>query len=347
MAFSNVDEFWAFFRERRSIHQSTGKDFLEANSLAQLDAQIAQWPDAPEGEMPFVVYGDFLPPSEDMSFPSLGITLSSRLIENGIGGPGVRSFQGAINVREKSVEQVLDATKRLNTFLGSILLVSAGNAAIGWWSAITHGNISSSAVGQFEPHLAQTAIQSLDKLKASVRRKVEAALYWIRGGRGLFVHQFQGDTLRRYAAYWNAFECLVEAASLSQSPPKTSQLVKLAEIAQFVAGKGGEALTLEDVGQLYRIVDPGLRAKASHAFSVCVAADADGYLWECFTRPERAERLYNIRNAINHGEVDAENVNELARVDAKFNRLWMIVHRMLGHFLDFPIPADTHKPERT
>jgi hypothetical protein len=57
--------------------------------------------------------------------------------------------------------------------------------------------------------------------------------------------------------------------------------------------------------------------------------------------PERQQRLYQIRNDINHGSVDAENPTELVRVEARLRMLWLIVWRMFGCFLPFPAPADS------
>jgi hypothetical protein len=47
------------------------------------------------------------------------------------------------------------------------------------------------------------------------------------------------------------------------------------------------------------------------------------------------------RNAINHGEIDAENPEELARLNARASRLWMIVWRMFGCFIPFGAPMDS------
>jgi hypothetical protein len=50
----------------------------------------------------------------------------------------------------------------------------------------------------------------------------------------------------------------------------------------------------------------------------------------------KEERLYDIRNAINHGDVDAENPNELLRLEARLRRLWLILWRMFGPFVGAP-----------
>lgn len=59
----------------------------------------------------------------------------------------------------------------------------------------------------------------------------------------------------------------------------------------------------------------------------------------------QANRLYDIRNAINHGDIDAENPTEILRVESRLRRLWMIVWRMFGLFVPFPAPADSRLTE--
>jgi hypothetical protein len=87
-------------------------------------------------------------------------------------------------------------------------------------------------------------------------------------------------------------------------------------------------------------VNPSFVGEASPALRVCFEEEADHYIRECFTLPRRQDRLYDIRNAINHGDIDAENANELLRVESRLHRLWMIIWRMFGRLVPFPAPMD-------
>ena len=87
-------------------------------------------------------------------------------------------------------------------------------------------------------------------------------------------------------------------------------------------------------------VDPGFVAKASHALKVCFPQRADQYALECFKMKPEHDRLYNIRNAINHGDIDADNPSELLRVDDRHRRLWMIVFGILGLMIPIDRPLD-------
>ena len=112
-------------------------------------------------------------------------------------------------------------------------------------------------------------------------------------------------------------------------------------IEEFVAERGGR-LTTKDIQQCYQeIVNPGLVAKAGHAVRICFGEDAEADISECFLRPDRRNRLYDIRNAINHGDIDAENPEELLRVEARLTKLWFIVWGMFGCFIPFTVPVDS------
>ena len=88
-------------------------------------------------------------------------------------------------------------------------------------------------------------------------------------------------------------------------------------------------------------MNPGLVGKASHALRVCFGDDADEYIKECFLLADKGDRLYDIRNAINHGEVDAENPKELIRIESRLSRLWLIVWGMFGRIIPFSAPVDS------
>ena len=176
------------------------------------------------------------------------------------------------------------------------------------------------------------------------RKKVDAALYWVREARGLLFESYRTDLLGMYAAYWNAFECLVELFNLITPRQRLSRTEKqkcLDELMQQCSGKP----TVADVQEYFReIVDPGFVAKAKHSLAVCFPHDtfanlAKKYAEECFELRDKHDRLYQIRNDINHGNVDAENPDEQIRVAARLTRLWIIVWQMFARLIPYPAPA--------
>lgn len=247
-----------------------------------------------------------------------------------------------VKVEDKSITALIDAIRRINVFLGSWILTEWGNGACGWWSWVTHG-----AGGGVHTKLANENLYHTTKgileLPQLIRQKVDAALYWIREPRNLLMNFYRSDLLRMYSAYWNAFECLVDAVNLLQPQEKLSRTEKQQLIDEFISQRSGK-LTSHDIQKCYQeIVNPGFVGKASHALKVCfpVKEEHEKYIYECFKIEDERQRLYDIRNAINHGEVDAENPDELIRIESRLFQLWTIIWRMFGRLVPFPAPVDS------
>ena len=153
--------------------------------------------------------------------------------------------------------------------------------------------------------------------------------------------------MRVYAGYWNAFECLVEAVCLIQPYNKMTKEEKLKGIEQFITERHGK-LDLASLDQCYRtFLDPGFTAKASHALNVCHPDRAEVYINECFRVKPEQERLYAVRNAINHGDIDADSLQEMIRIQDNLHRLKMIVFMTLGRLIAFSCPFDPKHPSST
>jgi hypothetical protein len=223
--------------------------------------------------------------------------------------------------------------------LGTISILNWGNPACGWWCFLTDERI-----GGTSPKLDVDAIeQILIKLKAlpdAVARKVHSALYWVRSSRPTLQAQTSSDIFRYFAGYWNAFECLVDAVSLVRPRDKLAKAAKTTAINAFLLERGG-TLDADSLSQCYRTyVDPGFAAKATHVLHVCFGDKGARYAHQCFrVKPER-DRLYSIRNAINHGDLDIADPNEHFRVHSHHSLLTIIVLGILGRLLPFPVPVD-------
>jgi hypothetical protein len=310
-----------------------------ARGLALLELRIAQWPSGWGDDLVVLIYGDFHAPPEELDFPELGITIEPEKISTSVIKSAMCVLRARVKIPEKSVTALVDAAARINTLLGVLAVLNWGNSGIGWWSYVTHGSIGG-VMPKLEPDRVQKVVQALGKLPAPVARKVRSALYWIREPRQLVMEGHRSDVLRVYAGYWNAFECLVEAVCLFRPQSKLRRAEKQAGIDAFVAERNGK-LDAAAISECYKaFVDPGFVAKASHALKVCFPHRADQYVVECFRMKPEQDRLYNIRNAINHGDVDADNPEELLRVEDRHSRLWMIVFGMLGLIIPIDRPLD-------
>jgi hypothetical protein len=330
--------------------QGSGLDWAYASGLAGLEQRINAWPSAWGDDLWILIYGDFEPPSIDLHFPSLGIMVHHEKLENTVVRSARCVLRATVTISEKSVPIIIDAARRINVLLGAWTLIGWGTGACGWWSYVTHEFRGGVLTKPAQEDLDR-AIRGVVNLPAEVRQRFDAALYWVREPRNLLSTSHQSDLLRIYAGYWNAFECLVRAVKLVHPPRKMPRDEKQRLIDEVVAKCNGK-LTDEDIRKCHRIVEPPLAEEAKYALEICFPEDrfpglARKYAFECFEtrnrdarrKDQRKDQLYQIRNNINHGNVDAENPRELVRISARLNILWIIVWQMMARFLSFPAPA--------
>lgn len=336
---SEADRIWQSIRKREQELQAAGMTEGIARGIASIERRIAQWPKDWKNELRIIIYGDFRPPDTDLHFQDLGIVVETGAVKDSPVRSAMCVLRARITISEKSVAGLVDAAARINTFMGVLAAVDWGNSGSGWWCHLTHENMGGS-MHSFERDTVEKVIKVVQTLQPDVRRKVISALHWIREPRQMMMEGYRRDVLQVYAGYWNAFECLVEAVCLLRPQLKLSRMEKQARIDQFLAEHGGR-LDASGIRELYQtIVNPGFVAKASHALRQCFPDRADQYIVECFTAKPERDRLYNVRNAINHGDIEAEHLEELIRIEDKHRRLWMIVFGMLGQIIPVPRPLD-------
>lgn len=321
---------------------ASGMEHIEASELAQLEMRIAAWPPAHGDDLEILIFGDFRAPQDDFPVPELGITVYKEPVKKSF----IRALlvlKAHVTVAAKTVEALQDATRRINLLLGINALVNWGNAGAGWWSWVAHGT-GGGVMPEIDHKESVPALRALLSLDPRVRRKVDAALFWIREPRALVTDSPRVEVLRVFSAYWNAFECLVDAVCFFRPMKKMSKPEKQAAIDALLHARGGK-LTPEDVYVCYNeIVDPRFKAKARHALAVCFGDESEHYFKECFALPSRERTLYQIRNSIDHGDIDASDAAVLHMVEARLRVLWMIVWRMFGRLIPFGAPADSRIP---
>jgi len=326
-AWSN--RFFAVLDQKTKDFVASGIREGHARGLAQLEMQIAQWPSGWGDDLVVLIYGDFDAPPAELHFPDLGITIEPERVTNSFIKSALCVLKARVKIPEKSVKALADAAARINLLLGVLAVLGWGNSGSGWWSHVTHGSMWG-AMQKLEYDRVKKVVEALRALPPPVAGKVRSALYWIREPGLLMMEGHRSNVLHVYAGYWNAFECLIEAVCLLRPQPKLGRADKQARIDAFVAERKGQ-LDAAAISECYKeFVNPGFVAKASHALKVCFPERADQYVVECFRMKPEQDRLYSIRNAINHGDVDADNPSELLRVEGRHRRLWMIVFGILG-----------------
>ncbi|HEY3383478.1 MAG TPA: hypothetical protein VGK32_17050 [Vicinamibacterales bacterium] len=336
---AEADRFFRLLRQKTEAFVASGFREGHARRLADLELRIARWPSAWGDDLVVLIYGDFSAPPTELDFPDLGITIEPEQVTTSDIRTAMCVLKARVKIPEKSVKALVDAAARISTLLGALAVLNWGNCGFGWWSHLTHGP-DGGVMPKLEPDRVKNVVEALRKLPLPVARKLQSALYWIREPRQLLMEGYRSDALRVYAGYWNAFECLVEAVCLLRPQPTLGKAEKQAGIDAFVAVRKGK-LDAAAISECYKqFVDAGFVAKASHALRVCFPERADQYIVECFRMKPEQDRLYNIRNAINHGDVDADDPNELLRVEDRHSRLWMIVFGMLGLIIPIDRPRD-------
>lgn len=326
-------------RRREQELQAAGMSEGRAATIATLELNIAECPPHTwkDNELKIFIYGDMESPKVDVHFATLGIVVEAGKVEKA----KARAWcvlRARVTTSERSVAGLEDAAIRINTLLDILAALNGGDAAYGWYCYLTtdlsgrHSQVEWNAIENQQDAIEKIII-SLKNLPEDVRRKVTSALHWIREPRKMMGESYRSDVLRLYAGYWNAFECLVEAVCILRPQPKLGKKEKQDKIDQFLADRGGK-LDPESIVECYRnFVDPGFVTKASHALKQCFPERADGCIAECFKIKPKQDRLYDIRNAINHGDIDAGNQQELIRVKDKYRILWRIVFGMLGQII--------------
>ena len=331
------DYLFLEYTKRAQKLKGTGLHFIQAHGIASLELRIKQWPKDWGEYLQVLIYGDFQPLEAPLEISSLGIVIHPEKLENTVIRSALCVHKAIVTINEKSVSALIDAAQRINVFLGARTLVGWGNGTCSWWSFVTHGT-ASGAMTVLDHKDLPMAIDGIQSLPPELRLKLDSALYWVREPKNSIFEFYRNDILRIYSAYWNAFECLVEAVNIIKPRNKRSKKEKQQLIYRLVENNSGK-LTPKIIEECYKeVVNPGFVAKASHALTICFEEKAESYINECFRLAEKNNRLYEIRNAINHGNIDAENPNELIRVESRINELWMIVWRMFGKLIPFPAP---------
>lgn len=155
---------WAdlFFGRIREL-QGSGLDYLEASGIADLENRIRQWPSDWGDDFHILIYGDFAPPSVEVTFESLGITIYPERQEKTIIRSATCVLKAKVKIHGKNIKSLMDAIRRINILLGAWNLIEWGSGASGWWSFVTHGS-GGGARGKLEDAPLDKAINGLLEL---------------------------------------------------------------------------------------------------------------------------------------------------------------------------------------
>jgi hypothetical protein len=325
-----------YFERVREL-ETEGMERIQANGTAQLEANIKQWPKNWGADFVALIWGDFDPLENDLVIESLGISISSEQLERTVIKDARTVHRANIKVQDKSIESIIDASKRINVFLGAFTLVTWTNCSCGWWSFITHGMNSGVKTSLSHENLDR-AIEGVTSLKPEIRQKIDSALYWLREPKNSMFGSYRADLIRIYAYYWNAFENLIEAICILEPIKKVPRDIKRQKLDEIFE-KYGNSISTAFIDEAYKnVVNPGFKKSAIHALNICFEKSSSHYIEQCFELDDIDNRLYNIRNSINHGSVDAENPEESVRIESRLKELRLMILGMFGRLIPYPLP---------
>lgn len=317
----------------------------EANQHAYIEYCLNNWPSNWGKHFHVLVFGDLNPPRQTCYFPELQIELLHEPQHNTYICTARTVLIAKAKINEISLSELNNAFERINILVGVYNLLAWCGTGIGWSSYITDTK-PGGVVYDFDENGMNDVINFMTKLDAPVRQKVEAALYWLRAPRKNARGSGKDDVLKTYSLYWNAFECIVEAILLIFPIRKLSKSDKQKKLDELIKNKQG-SININDIDNFYRdVIYLGFAGKAKHALQICFADQSDKYIYECFTMPDTKNRLYDIRNKINHGDIDINSVSELARIGARLSALELMVLRGLGRLLPYPAPGGGFNPKQ-
>ena len=325
--------------ERANELKDDSLDWGHAHSRAWLEHMITDaWPTGWGDDLHVLIYGDFKAPESKICDERLGITVYPEKLEKTVIRDSICVLKATVSLNGRSIKSIMNAIRRLNLFFGAWTLTSWGNNQVGWWCYLTHGGKVSASVDLEIDEILRVTDKLCD-LPVEMRQRVDSALYWMRATPALLLSSNYMHVFPAYTAHWNAFECLVEAIHIYRPEPHVSKAAKQKAIDDYTKERGGH-LTAQHIDELYRsVVNPGFVGRAKHALRVCFGGVASDYIHECFDRPDRHNRFYEIRNAINHGEIDAENPQERIRIESRLALLHLMLLQLFARIVPYSSPA--------
>jgi len=141
-----------------------------------LEYRIQEWPPEWGDSMEIFIYGDFNPPSSELHFKSLGITIYPEHLKNDLFTSAMYVLRAKVEVKEKSIAGLVDAAHRINSLLGVWSLEEWGAASRGFWSQITHGRPYFGGASAIDHRHLYGSIEAMLRLPQPVRRRSPASI---------------------------------------------------------------------------------------------------------------------------------------------------------------------------
>lgn len=303
-----------------------GVSYPEAFERARLEQSIRSWPKAWGDYLEVWLYGA-IEITSDIDIPELGLHVSSVKKTDKFVFSAPWAYRCRLEVKSKDLPGVLDAIDRLETFLNSWHIVSWGRTIHYFCTFFTSGGDAVTELPK-EWEGIKRFLSALGRYKQHQCDLILRAAWWLRHSQHSFLSgHYNPSSFAIYSSYWNAFECLVELICDIVPPRTLSRTQKVQNVAKFFQNR--RQPTPADVEFCYQTyVNPGLPKRARHALAVVFGPVGEQYYEECFRKQPEQDRLYQIRNDINHANIVEFNLDDRLRVENGLYRLQIIVLNM-------------------
>ena len=115
-AASEATRQFEFIRRRKAELEAEGKTPIQARIVAALEEGVSRWPTEWGNELQIFVYGNFQPPEEELRLPDLGIVVEAEEVKNFFVTTAGCVVKARVRVSDRSVEGLLKAGARIDTF---------------------------------------------------------------------------------------------------------------------------------------------------------------------------------------------------------------------------------------
>jgi len=319
--------------------KSKGIPHPEAFERARLEDRIRAWPEAWGNQLRVMLYGG-IEITSDVEIRELGLSISSEKKTGSFVFNAPWAYQCKLDVKSMDLPGVLDAIQQLEIFLNSWHIVSGGRAIHYFCTFFFQGADTQTSLTE-ELEGIKRFLGVLGAFEPHQRDLILRAAWWLRQSHHSFLSGVASpSSFSIYSAYWNAFECLVEVLCEIAPPQSSSPTQKDQEVAEFFQHLPAKP-TPADVDMCYHLyVNPGLPKRARHALALAFGHVGDQYFHMCFQQKPERNRLYQIRNDINHANIVEFSLDDRLRVENGLHRLSRIVLNMFFILTKQPIMLD-------
>ena len=298
------------------------------------------------GSIPFIVRGT-LECEDNFSFsPAVDILVSGPTFDLEVIGESTEQkklveifvnelseevvFPGEIELPERTVEGISKALYALELW-ADLLCLAVGNPKIKVevqrpvQAVIT--STSKLELASFEMWEKLTA--SHLQLEDGERKRVASALWWYRKACSAAYY----SVFDSYTAYWNCLEilCNVSGSKINKGPKVDEAIQNYLKSKKTV--EAGHILECYN-----RFVNYSIARQMQDALRAMIGEEqAKQVIYQCFEISPKQDRLYQIRNDINHGNIHENLVRDYERVYVRGMLLSHVVMTLLYYKLGHPI----------